>query len=131
MPRSIARILLWLRWRPRFSVALVALVVALTAFTAASIGWLAWREQRAQTRALADAMGIGVHVGPVVAGNIGSRDRVKYGVVGSPVNLAARIQAIAFGGEILLSGAVVDRVRGAVRAGAALPRAVAGPAGMP
>ena len=55
MPRSLARILLKLRWRPRFSVALVTLVVALTAFTGASIGWLAWREQRAQTRALADA----------------------------------------------------------------------------
>ena len=67
-------------------------------------------------------MGIGVHVGPVVAGNIGSRDRVKYGVVGSPVNLAARIQAIAFGGEILLSSAVVDRVGDTVRAGS--PRRV-------
>jgi class 3 adenylate cyclase len=63
------------------------------------------------------SMGIGVHVGPVVAGNIGSRDRVKYGVVGSPVNLAARIQAVAFGGEVLLSAAVVERVRGAVRIG--------------
>lgn len=65
------------------------------------------------------SMGIGVHVGPVVAGNIGGRDRVKYGVVGSPVNLAARIQAIAFGGEILLSSAVVERVGDAVRAGSA------------
>ena len=63
------------------------------------------------------AMGIGVHVGPVVAGNIGSRDRVKYGVVGSPVNLAARIQSVAFGGEVLLSAAVVERVRGTVRVG--------------
>jgi adenylate cyclase len=56
------------------------------------------------------AMGIGIHGGPVVAGNIGSRDRVKYGVVGSPVNLAARIQALAFGGEVLLSASVVERV---------------------
>jgi adenylate cyclase len=63
------------------------------------------------------AMGIGIHVGPVVAGNIGSRDRVKYGVVGSPVNLAARIQAVAFGGEVLLSGAVVERVHRSVRVG--------------
>jgi sigma-B regulation protein RsbU (phosphoserine phosphatase) len=68
------------------------------------------------------SMGIGVHVGPVVAGNIGGRDRVKYGVVGSPVNLAARIQAIAFGGEILLSSAVVERAGNAVRVGS--PRRV-------
>lgn len=38
------------------------------------------------------AMGIGIHVGDVVEGNIGSMNRVKYGVVGDTVNLAARIQ---------------------------------------
>lgn len=37
-------------------------------------------------------MGIGIHVGDIVEGNIGSRERVKYGVVGDTVNLAARIQ---------------------------------------
>ena len=37
-------------------------------------------------------MGIGVHVGEVVEGNIGTADRVKFGVVGDTVNLAARIQ---------------------------------------
>ena len=37
-------------------------------------------------------MGIGIHVGDIIEGNIGSRDRVKYGVVGDTVNLAARIQ---------------------------------------
>ena len=63
------------------------------------------------------AMGIGVHVGQVVAGNIGSRERVKYGVVGSAVNLTARIQAVAARGEVLLSSAIAARVRGAVRLG--------------
>ena len=37
-------------------------------------------------------MGIGIHVGDIIEGNIGSRDRVKFGVVGDTVNLAARIQ---------------------------------------
>lgn len=37
-------------------------------------------------------MGIGIHVGDIVEGNIGSRERVKFGVVGDTVNLAARIQ---------------------------------------
>jgi adenylate cyclase len=36
------------------------------------------------------SMGIGLHVGSVVAGNIGSAERVKYGVVGPAVNLVAR-----------------------------------------
>jgi len=51
-------------------------------------------------------MGIGLHVGSVVAGNIGSTDRVKYGVVGPAVNLVARIQALTLGGDILLSDAL-------------------------
>jgi class 3 adenylate cyclase len=49
------------------------------------------------------SMGIGLHVGPVVAGNIGGPDRVKYGVVGPAVNLTARIQALTGGGEVLMS----------------------------
>ena len=56
------------------------------------------------------SMGIGLHVGPVVAGNIGSADRVKYGVVGPAVNLTARIQSLTAGGEILLSDALLARV---------------------
>ena len=37
-------------------------------------------------------MGIGIHVGDVVENNIGTDERVKFGVVGDTVNLAARIQ---------------------------------------
>ena len=66
-------------------------------------------------------MGIGVHVGTVVAGNIGGPDRVKYGVVGPPVNLASRIQALAGGGQVLLSETLAGRVGESVRLGA--PRA--------
>jgi class 3 adenylate cyclase len=55
-------------------------------------------------------MGIGLHVGPVVAGNIGSADRVKYGVVGPAVNLVARIQSLTAGGEVLMSETLLGRV---------------------
>lgn len=55
-------------------------------------------------------MGIGLHVGPVVAGNIGSPERLKYGVVGPAVNLVARVQALTGGGEVLLSDALLARV---------------------
>jgi adenylate cyclase len=48
-------------------------------------------------------MGIGLHTGQVVVGNIGSPERVKYGVVGSNVNLTSRIQACTTGGQILVS----------------------------
>jgi adenylate cyclase len=48
-------------------------------------------------------MGVGVHTGEVVAGNIGSRRRAKYGVVGSTVNMTARIESYTVGGQILVS----------------------------
>jgi len=50
-------------------------------------------------------MGIGVHTGQVVVGNIGSPERMKYGVVGSHVNLTSRIQSYTTGGQILISEA--------------------------
>jgi class 3 adenylate cyclase len=55
-------------------------------------------------------MGIGLHIGAVVAGNIGSAERIKYGVVGPAVNLVARIEGLTVGGEVLLSDALVARV---------------------
>ena len=72
-------------------------------------------------------MGIALHVGPVVAGNIGSHDRVKYGVVGPAVNLLGRIQGLAAGGEILVSDALVKRVAAVVDVGPARIETVKGP----
>jgi adenylate cyclase len=48
-------------------------------------------------------MGIGVHTGQVVIGNIGSPERMKYDVIGSQVNLTSRIQSCTTGGQILIS----------------------------
>jgi adenylate cyclase len=39
----------------------------------------------------------------VVVGNIGSNTRAKYGIVGSNVNLTARIESYTVGGQILIS----------------------------
>jgi class 3 adenylate cyclase len=40
------------------------------------------------------AMGIGIHRGTVVAGVIGTAELVEYGVIGSTVNLASRVEAL-------------------------------------
>jgi class 3 adenylate cyclase len=86
----------------------------------------AWAMQRTMTAFNAESrglglpeltMGIGLHAGRVVAGNIGSADRVKYGVVGPPVNLAARIESLTVGPQVLLSREMVERVGSIVRVG--------------
>ena len=50
-------------------------------------------------------MGSGIHTGQVVVGNIGSLERMKYGVIGSHVNLTSRIQSCTTGGQVLVSWA--------------------------
>jgi adenylate cyclase len=48
-------------------------------------------------------MGIGIHTGEVVAGNIGSHRRVKYGIVGANVNQTSRIESCTTGGQVFIS----------------------------
>jgi len=60
-------------------------------------------------------MGVGVNTGDVVVGNIGSEKRTKYGVVGSNVNLTARIESYTVGGQILASSQTIEEVGDKVR----------------
>lgn len=55
-------------------------------------------------------MGIGVNTGVVIAGNMGSEKRSKYGIVGHQVNLTARIEERTAGGEILISKSTLDKL---------------------
>jgi len=51
-------------------------------------------------------MGIGLNEAEVIVGNIGSKRRSKYGVVGSGVNMTSRIESYTVGGQILVSESV-------------------------
>ena len=53
-------------------------------------------------------MGIALHTGEVVVGNIGSTKRSKYGVVGRTVNLTARIESFTVGGQVLVSPTLIS-----------------------
>jgi adenylate cyclase len=62
-------------------------------------------------------MGVAVHTGEVVVGNIGSEKRAKYGVVGSPVNQTGRIESCTVGGQVLISAATLEEAGSIVAVG--------------
>ena len=53
-------------------------------------------------------IGIGLNTGEVIAGNIGSSNRAKYGVVGHAVNVTSRIEDQTHAGEILASKSTIE-----------------------
>jgi adenylate cyclase len=61
-------------------------------------------------------IGIGVNLGEVVAGTVGTEDRMEYTVIGDSVNLAARLESNAKPGRILISQHTYDRVHEHVKA---------------
>src|SRR5262245_5643930 len=56
-------------------------------------------------------MGIGVNTGEAVLGNIGSEQRAKYAIVGSAVNVAARVEGATVGGQVFLTEETYARIR--------------------
>lgn len=63
----------------------------------------AWNIERQKQGLENIEMGIGIHTGIVLAGNMGAEDRLNYTVIGSGVNLGARLCSIAKGMQILIS----------------------------
>ena len=91
------------------------------AATAAVRAAIAMQEALRELHALHDAeglprlaTGIGIHTGPVVAGNLGSTHRMNYTVIGDAVNLAARLQGLTreYDSAIIVSAATATSAPG-------------------
>ncbi|HZX26027.1 MAG TPA: GAF domain-containing protein [Telluria sp.] len=77
----------------------------------------AWNAQRSAEGKLRVEIGIGLNSDNVVSGNIGSKKRMDYTIIGDGVNLAARLESACkqYGASILVSEQTYRAVRGTYR----------------
>ena len=85
----------------------------LRAVSEARQAMVALNEKNSETGRAPLNYGIGIHVGDVMYGNIGSRARLDFTVIGPAVNMASRLETLTkqLGRKVLLSRAFADFVK--------------------
>jgi adenylate cyclase len=86
---------------------------ALAAARAMAVALAAWNRIRQEQGESAIRIGIGLHWGPVVLGDIGGDNRLEFATVGDTVNVASRLEHLTreLGAEIAVSADLVGAVR--------------------
>ena len=76
-----------------------------------------WNKEREARGEMPVDMGLGLNTDRIVAGNIGSKKRMDYTMIGDGVNLAARLESACkqYSARILLSEYTVAKVKGVYR----------------
>ncbi len=74
----------------------------------------AWNVERVKEGKMAVDIGIGLNTDMVVSGNIGSKKRMDYTIIGDGVNLAARLESACkqYGAHILISEFTYKQLKG-------------------
>ena len=64
-------------------------------------------------------IGLGLHAGPVVVGNVGNQKRKQFSITGNPVIIASRLEQLnkLYDSSLILSDAVFQRLKSKIKFG--------------
>jgi len=90
------------------------LAAAATACLAALVGIAGASDSVAHGRPEWPRFRVGVNSGPAIVGNVGAEEQRSFAAIGDTTNLAARLQAAAEPGRVVVGGTTAAELTGAI-----------------